>query len=426
MSNKNLKSTKQKPIIVKKSSSFSYSLSKDEDEDEDEEEEILSPSTLTMKNLLQLQTDKKSNVKKVSSKKSPLITNKKSVKQNEDEFPIPDVEIQPSIPISQNDVLQNISPLTKEVSIVSNEKDSFTLVTKKSPVKSIRVSPKPSLSVSSRSSTGSSESSSTKIPYIRFDDIHSSPPFPSSSKAQSHLIKCSKIGPRIYFRRSGIIPYTFYNNEFVFFFNVFVGNDMDTGNTVLELSDFGGKVEKNETFITGAINETFEESLGLFNFLGQENEIASITQAIYSEDRSIIILLVPIIISQSPDELIEIFSNRRNNIADIDRNNVRSFLNINIPKKPRLDIEGTETIIDWMFGRKSIERKSIYNIKETKDILYISGENLLKLIDGELIKISRKITKHVRGTYTVYPFLYYIISDRLKETDAINELIENQ
>ena len=68
---------------------------------------------------------------------------------------------------------------------------------------------------------------------------------------------------------ASILPICIYNNELHFLF----GKENSMEDTAKGWSDFGGKVEKNESIYQGALREGAEELTG---FLGNENDLKKI------------------------------------------------------------------------------------------------------------------------------------------------------
>ncbi len=249
--------------------------------------------------------------------------------------------------------------------------------------------------------------------YVLFKNISKLPPLIYSSTAPTHEISTLKINPYTFFRRAGIIPYTYYEGEIIFFFNIFSGSDRDK-KIDQELSDFGGKVEKGENFIQGACNEALEESLGIFNFVNKTNEIASISTALFTTDRSYIILLVPIIIHSNPQDLIDLFQERMEKVQDLNTVDMRKFLtNIKGFKLPELDI-GTTPVEDWYPEKAKIKREMKFNPDESQALIFVNGTDLSSLIDGKDVEIADDI---------YYPQLYFAIRDRLVASQTLHDLL---
>jgi hypothetical protein len=94
--------------------------------------------------------------------------------------------------------------------------------------------------------------------------------------------------------RSGVIPFTFFNDHFRFC----LAKDRKTG----ELGDFGGGVKKGEDSITGGIRELEEESNGIFCDIDIDYAIGNGLPLLDDNRRKMAIFLVyvePPMISQS-------------------------------------------------------------------------------------------------------------------------------
>lgn len=261
----------------------------------------------------------------------------------------------------------------------------------------------------------------TKQNKVSFSRIDVQPPLIYKSTASTFEVPTSKIEYDIHFRRAGIIPYTYYNGETIFFFDVFSGSDR-TKIIKGELADFGGKVEDDENFIQAACRETLEESLGIFNFLGKDNEIASISQAVFTYDRAYIILLVPIIIYTTPYEIVELYNQRRKEVENVDFKQIKRFLNnIKNFELPELDIDNVE--IDYKWNPKPEKQKwyKQFNYMESKYILPVSIQNLDKLLNNEKTMTPEEL--HEIMNY--YPSLYFAISDRLNNSTTIKNMIND-
>jgi len=198
-----------------------------------------------------------------------------------------------------------------------------------------------------------------------------------------------------------------------FFFNIFSGTDRSKKITA-ELSDFGGRVEADENFIQGACHELLEESLGIFNFLNKDNEIASISNALFTTDRAYIIMLVPIILHCSPDEISKLFQRRRQEIETLDPSKLRHFISkIDNFKAPTLDIT-VNIDTTWNKDKNGIKskRKFDFNYLESHNIVYINKDNLIKLLHDDISFLHEEKNK--------YPELYFAIKDRFNQTDFIS------
>ena len=252
----------------------------------------------------------------------------------------------------------------------------------------------------------------TEVKSVTFQSTISGIPPIRSSTAKSNIAHCSRI-PDYQFKRAGIIPYTTFEGELIFFFNIFSG-DEDGKDIEAELSDFGGRVER-ESFLPAATNELFEESLGLFDFVGKEQQVSTVSHAVYVEDRTLIILFTPVELKCRPSELVSQFQRLKNltdrkRVTKVDlRNMGRSMkptLNMQVQRVLRTDVENTPL------------RKKKFNPEESTALIYIPRNKLLELIEGETVALPDDLDI----PYDSYPQIYPIISRRLKETSVIGYL----
>jgi len=255
-------------------------------------------------------------------------------------------------------------------------------------------------------------------PIIIFEDTSKAPPIIYKSKAETAEQLTYKIDPQLYFLKSGLLLYTKYKDELIFFLAVFTGTDREKI-IAAELCDFGGKVESNENFIQGAIHETLEESLGVFNFVNQENEIASISKAVFTLDRAIIYLLTPIIIDLKPLKYVELFKKRRNEISSI--TNTREFISkIEEYNYPKLDLKNKKQQVINFLSKFENKRKTNFNHNEIRDIVYISHSDLIKLVNNETVPLPEKLAKILNMEN--YPKLYFAVADRLRKSSVFEKL----
>jgi hypothetical protein len=96
----------------------------------------------------------------------------------------------------------------------------------------------------------------------------------------------------------------------------------------------------------------------------------------------------------------------------------RDYIN-NIPKfkGPQLDINNTN-IVTWN-SKKSKPRRKDFNYLESKAIVYITKDNLQKLINNEKVPLPKDIMDLFEDKF--YPKLYFATSDRLKISETFNE-----
>ncbi len=111
------------------------------------------------------------------------------------------------------------------------------------------------------------------------------------------LVKTKYLPLDVDFKRAGIIFYFYENKELYFIFAL----DANHG----EMTDMGGSIELNENFIEAAIRETYEESLGIFNYMNDVEFIKNNSFSIHS-DKTIILLQR---INADKHKLISLFKN---------------------------------------------------------------------------------------------------------------------
>jgi hypothetical protein len=252
---------------------------------------------------------------------------------------------------------------------------------------------------------------------VKFENIHVNPPLAYMSKSENSNSESYKLDPFLKFKKSGLLLYTKYKEETIFFMAVFTGTDRDK-KIEAELCDFGGKVESDENFIQAAVNETLEESLGIFNFKNKENEIASISEAIFTMDRALIYLLTPITINLKPKEYIELFDSRKKQISE-EKNKYKYISEIEDFEYPELDLQNTNKN-KFNYNTKSKNTRKDFNYNEIRNIVYISHENLIKLINNETVALPKSLAKSLNMTN--YPKLYFAVADRLRNNSFFMNL----
>jgi hypothetical protein len=260
------------------------------------------------------------------------------------------------------------------------------------------------------------------IEKIKFDKPFAKIPMAHDSRARAGRVRSVRIDQHMTFGRAGLIPYSVTREgDTLYFFNVFHGNDR--GKVELNMSDFGGRVESVESFMAAATGETLEESLGVFNFENLESEVFSISEAIYAMDRSLIVILVPIKFSYSPVEITKMFNKRMAEFKLLKGKVSRDKLLPSIPgfKRPKLNLHDAIDMTDIMKPDNSPVRISRVNIDESKDILYITKEDLRKVIAGDSVPLPQELAEAVEFRYEFYPSLYEVIATRLKETSALED-----
>jgi hypothetical protein len=137
-------------------------------------------------------------------------------------------------------------------------------------------------------------------------------PLPYAAGKNIIQSSCSTVDQLTPFGRAGLLPFARRGDQVIVFFNLFRGTDR--GVKVMELSDLGGRVEDGENFVRGACQEAYEETLGIFNFLGQESNLRKLSQVSYNEDRSVITMAVPITLDVDPLDLVTLYSQVKKDI----------------------------------------------------------------------------------------------------------------
>ena len=188
--------------------------------------------------------------------------------------------------------------------------------------------------------------------------------FPYNNAYYSYKSLTDKIPLNRVFKRSGVIPYTYIQeeDEKVKYFCMAV--DSKYGN----LTDFGGGVKKYETFTGAASRELEEESLGVFQI--SPSCIYNCSTAVY--DSNSIIMFLNIDLGSSDFKVLDLSINQYHDNLD-----------------------------------KTIE-------SETKGMFWIREDKFYELVkSGRSVKFD--------GFY--YPSIYRIVSDLLRSVSNINEII---
>lgn len=172
----------------------------------------------------------------------------------------------------------------------------------------------------------------------------------NSFKGQTNTIHLSSV-----FSRAGVIPYTVIDDEKYYCLAV----DSQYGT----LTDFGGYINKYETFTRAASRELYEESLGVFNY--SSKNLYKYTTAIYDKDTIILFL--------------------------------------------RIDVNNLNTSV-----REFHRKYSAVNSSETSSIMWVP-ENILYM----LIKTGKS---YYTNNY-VYPTVYKPVCDLLRSVCGLNEII---
>jgi len=115
------------------------------------------------------------------------------------------------------------------------------------------------------------------------------------------------------FKRAGIIPYTIIEDKKYFC----LGVDSKYGT----LTDFGGGIKKEETFIEGACRELEEESLGIFDFTSEKDikNITDYSKTIYDGTTAILFVHVKV---NDLNSVVEEFHRRMNKQTFVENSNI--------------------------------------------------------------------------------------------------------
>lgn len=214
-------------------------------------------------------------------------------------------------------------------------------------------------------------------------------PLPYASISELVSMPCNAVPINSFYARSGIIPFTRFNNEIYLFFALFKG--YDRGEKVIELSDFGGRSKDKENFITAACYETFEESLGIFNFLNHESLIHANSYLSAMKDRSVAVIATPIRLKVAPTELSVRYSEIRLSLnarfsasSSVSQNlecvsqdcNIVSLMGSS-EEKESLSFPGEK--------RKLSADRHVFNSNEIAHIVPISLSNVILLLEGKTL-----------------------------------------
>lgn len=241
-------------------------------------------------------------------------------------------------------------------------------------------------------------------------------PIPYASVSSITQAQCSLINPNKTFRRAGLIPFTQSKKGPIIFLTLYKG--WDRGNPVIELSDFGGKVEKGENFVRAACFETLEESLGLFDFLGNEDIIRQKAFASYTDDCSVITMVTPIDLKCDPIEVTLTQAKLKLDInGPLEEEDVfphknyfnRSLLE-EVPKLAKL----SNKIEERKFISSDMEqRTSSFNANETTNIVYLTLEEAKTLLRKESCAMSTELYSATGNRYVHFPSLYFVVAKHL-------------
>jgi hypothetical protein len=255
---------------------------------------------------------------------------------------------------------------------------------------------------------------------VKFTNSRSFPPSVSESRSKLNLVRCEDIPTTYYFRRSGLVFYSRGENDLEFYFNIFAGTDM--GKTITaEISDFAGRVNPKESFIRGATMEALEESLGVFNFVGKEDTIAKVSHAVYSEDRSTVMIFCPIVIpSTNKYSIPTIFGFMKDKIESSGVFTHKELeLKINGFERPTID---SGKIRHRLQKLPKASRKNTFNPDESIAIVHMNSRELISLIDDQEVEMSQKLADETGLDFEHFPILYRVIKRMMKDTKVIEVL----
>lgn len=237
-------------------------------------------------------------------------------------------------------------------------------------------------------------------------------PLPYNSTSESKLIKSSEINPALIFGRSGIIPFLVTDEGPVILLTIYKG--LDRGRRVLNMSDFGGRREKGENFLTTACWEAAEESLGLVNFINCNNSILKESYSSYSEDLSVIVTAVPTKYNGDISGLVCDYSSIKKEFNGELEDDFSLPLHINNDRSiifHERDVERLELVNT---GKDKVykPRCGIFNSNETRHIVYIKLEDIKKMLTGFKCPVPYVLSCLV--DYYYYPKIYFAIAKHLE------------
>ena len=238
-------------------------------------------------------------------------------------------------------------------------------------------------------------------------------PLPYDSDFKSVSIPSKDINPNLIFGRSGLLPFLMTNKGLVILFTIYKG--YDRGIPVLEMSDFGGRTELGEDFITTACWEAAEESLGLVNFIDKNNSITKESLSSYNEDFSVIVTAVPTKYDGDINNLVEDYSS------------VKEEINGELEKRDEMpsEVRHNRKIIFMEREMKKIEllnnceeksgktRGGSFNTNETRHIVYVTLENVKEMLSGKRCPIPPDLYSSLNKSYYYYPKIYFGISNHV-------------
>lgn len=239
-------------------------------------------------------------------------------------------------------------------------------------------------------------------------------PLPYDSDFKSRSMPSRDINPNLIFGRSGLLPFLMTDEGPVILFTIYKG--YDRGVPVLEMSDFGGRTEKGEDFITAACWEASEESLGLVNFINRNNSILLESKSSYNEDFSVIVTAVPTKYNGDINDFVRDYSIVKEEL------NGKLEAHNEMPNKVRLsrkvifeerEINKLELLNNSEEDTLGKIRTGIFNSNETRHIAYVGLENVKKMLKGEKCPIPADLYSSLGKNYYYYPKIYFGIANHV-------------
>ena len=238
-------------------------------------------------------------------------------------------------------------------------------------------------------------------------------PLPYDSNFKSIYIPSKEVNPNLIFGRSGLLPFLMTDKGPVILFTIYKG--YDRGVPVLEMSDFGGRTEKGENFIATACWEAAEESLGLVNFIDKNSSITKESLSSYNEDFSVIVTAVPTMYNGDINDFVEDYSSVKEEL------NGELEMCDEMPSEVRHDrkIIFKERVITRLELLNNCEEKEgktrggSFNSNETRHIVYVTLENLKRMLSGKRCPIPPDLYQSLNKSYYYYPKIYFAIANHV-------------
>lgn len=238
-------------------------------------------------------------------------------------------------------------------------------------------------------------------------------PLPYDSDFKSISIPSKEVNPNLIFGRSGLLPFLMTDKGPVILFTIYKG--YDRGIPVLEMSDFGGRTERGEDFITTACWEAAEESLGLVNFIDRDNSIKKESLSSYNEDFSVIVTAVPTMYNGNINELVGNYSSIKEELngeletRDEMPSEVRHNRKIIFEEREITKLE----LLNNCEEKSGKTRGGSFNTNETRHIVYVTLENVKEMISGKRCPIPPDLYSSLNKSYYYYPKIYFGIANHV-------------